>query len=217
MLESRLSGKGKKMKKIDLEKWKRKEHFEYFCSLDDPYWSIVTEVDCTKTFKYTKEHQQSFFLSYLHRILIALNKVEELKMRIVDNEIYCYEQVHASATILREDETFGCCFIDFIEDFDKFQTNARLKIAEIKERTGMCLEEDYRPDQVHFSSIPWHSFSGLTYARSLKPQDSVPKITTGKASGLNEKVTFPIAVQVHHGLVDGLHVSRFLQYLNDIL
>lgn len=205
------------MKIIDLENWKRREHFNYFCSLDDPYWSMVTELDCTRTRRQAKEKGSSFFLSYLHKALLAVMEVEELRLRLVDGQIICYDEIHASATILREDETFGCCFIEFKQDFVEFSENALKMIDEVRKRTGMCLEQDYQLNQIHFSSIPWNVFSGLTYARSLKPQDTVPKMTFGAISEKQGKVTFPLAIQVHHGLVDGLHVARFLKAFQELL
>lgn len=205
------------MKIIDLENWKRKEHFNYFSALDDPYWSMVTELDCTRSRREARAAGQSFFLTYLHRALLATLEVEEFRYRVVDGQIVCYDRLHASATILRDDETFGCCFIEFRQDFAEFAENARRQIELVKNRCGMCLEQDYQLDQIHFSSIPWHSFSGLTYARSLKPQDTVPKITFGALTETAARVTFPVALQVHHGLVDGLHVARFLEALQALL
>ncbi len=203
--------------KIDIENWKRWEHFRYFCSLDDPYWSITTELDCTNTYRRAKERSQSFFLSYLHKALQALHKIEELKMRIVEKDVICYEQIHASATVLRQDETFGCCFIEFEENFTAFAEKASEAIRKTMQTSGMCLEHDYRLNQIHVSSIPWNHFSSLTYAKSLKPQDSVPKITFGKILKAGKKVTFPVAIQVHHGLADGLHVARFLDLYQTLL
>ncbi len=205
------------MKTIDISTWKRKEHFDYFCSLDDPYWSITTELDCTETYKLARSSNSSFFLHYLHRTLKAASKVEELRLRIVDNQVVCYEILHASATVLREDETFGCCFIEFMDDFADFAANARAEIAKTLQTSGMCLENDYKLNQIHVSSIPWCNFSALTYAKALKPQDSVPKITFGKLQTNNEKTSFAVSMQVHHGLVDGLHVARFLQHLQELL
>lgn len=205
------------MKTIDIQTWKRKEHFEFFCGLDDPYWSITTELECTQTYTSSKAMGQSFFLSYLHKSLLAANQIEELKLRIVDKQVVSYEQVHASVTILRPDETFGCCFLEFSSDFSEFCNNASMQIEHTMASTGMCLEQDHLLNQIHYSSIPWCHFSALTYARSLKPQDSVPKITFGKKRKEGESLYFPIAIQVHHGLVDGLHVARFLDLFQSLL
>ena len=198
------------MRVIDIATWKRKEHFDYFCSLDEPYWSMTTEVDCTKAYEDSKRLGHSFFLSCLYSSLTAVHEVEELRMRIAEGQVVCYDEIHASATILRADETFGCCFIEYIKDFRKFAANAVVKIEHTLNTSGMCLEQDYLLNQIHYSSIPWCNFTSLTYARSLKPQDTVPKITFGQRRSVSERYLMPVSIQVHHGLVDGLHVARYL-------
>lgn len=205
------------MKIIDLETWKRREHYLYFCSLDDPYWSMTTALDCTKTYWNSKHRGESFFLNCLHRSLIAVNSVDELKMRINKGQIVCFERVHASATVLRPDETFGCSFIEYVDDFSEFAAAASSSIDKTIASSGMCLEQDYRADQIYYSSIPWQHFSGLTFAKSFKTEDSVPRITFGKMRPENDKLILPIAIQVHHGLADGLHVARFLEHFQNLL
>ena len=201
------------MKKIDIENWNRKEHYNFFSSLDDPYWSITTQLECTHAYNEAKKSGTSFFLKYLHSTLWAVNEIEALKMRIVDDEIHCYDTINASATILRDDETFGCCFIEYTTDFNQFESNAQKQIAKTKCRQGMCLEMDYMLNQIHFSTIPWVKFSALTYAKSLSTQDTVPKITFGKYYKENNKMLIPISVQVNHALVDGIHVAKLLDKL----
>ncbi len=199
------------MRIIDYQNWKRKEHFDFFSNLDDPYWSITTSLDCSSTFSAAKKKKHSFFLSCLHKSLLAANETEEFKLRINNNQIEVHDKLHASATILRDDETFGCCYIKFFEDFILFCENAKKEIEITRSRTGMCLENDIYLNQIHYSSIPWTSFTSLKKKKNIRSQDSVPKITFGKVSEHNEKFLLPVAVQVHHGLVDGLHVARFLE------
>ena len=73
------------MKIIDVENWNRKEHFNFFSKMASPYFGIVTEVNCTKAYDIAKENGYSFFAYYLHKSMIAVNVVEELKYRIVND------------------------------------------------------------------------------------------------------------------------------------
>ncbi|HEY9071317.1 MAG TPA: chloramphenicol acetyltransferase [Candidatus Ozemobacteraceae bacterium] len=205
------------MKYIDIDTWKRKEHFRHFCGLDDPYWGLSTAMDATGAWRAAKEFGGSFFLRYLHASLIAANDVEELRMRILGGKVVCYDRVHGSATVLRPDETFGCCFIEFSEDFPTFAREAAARMAETKARSGMCIDQNDRLDQIYYSSIPWQSFTGLTYSKSLHSEDSVPRITFGKLHLVGDRQMLPVSIQVHHGLVDGLHVARFLDRFQAIL
>ncbi len=205
------------MKFIDFDTWKRKEHFRHFCSLDDPYWSLTTALDCAHARRTAKQAGESFFLRYLHASLVAANRVEELRLRIVDGRVACFDRIHGSATVLRPDETFGCCFIEFFDDFATFAREADKSIEHTRARSGMCIDQNERADQIFYSSIPWHHFTGLTYSKSLRSQDSIPRITFGKAEMNGEKLMLPVSIQVHHGLADGLHVARFLEQFQQVL
>lgn len=198
------------LNKIDVTTWKRREHFEHFSALDDPSWGLVIDVNCTVASQAARSRKSSFFLLCLHAALQATNATPELGYRLVDDEVCCYGPLHASATIMRADETFGCCFIEYIADFKEFAANAREQIELVKARSGMCLENDLRHDQVFFSSLPWLKFSALTFARNLK-DGGIPKFIFGKASEQGNEKLMPVALQVHHGLADGLHVARFFE------
>ncbi|MEO1727250.1 MAG: CatA-like O-acetyltransferase, partial [Bacteroidota bacterium] len=56
-------------------------------------------------------------------------------------------------------------------------------------------------------------FTSISHARSWRTGDSVPKITFGGYRREGEHIQMPVSVEVHHGLMDGLHVARFLERL----
>jgi len=205
-------------KKIDISNWNRKEHFEFFSSFDEPFFGIVAEVDCTKAYIQAKENKHSFFAYYLYRSLQAVNEVEEFKTRISGNDVVVFDEIHAAATIGREDGTFGFSFVHFTSEFKNFQEALKEEVKKVQESTGIRLNEDaIRLDAIHFSTIPWQSFTGLTHSRNFKFQDSTPKITFGKMFLRDGKKIMPVAVNVHHGLVDAFHVSKFLDVFQALM
>lgn len=74
-----------------------------------------------------------------------------------------------------------------------------------------------RNDVIHFSAIPWISFTGLTHARQFKEKDSVPKISVGKYLEQDGKLMMPVAVFANHALVDAYDVHLFLQKLESLM
>ena len=72
-------------------------------------------------------------------------------------------------------------------------------------------------DMIHFTTLPWVSFTSFAQARKFNPEDSVPKIAFGKFTKESERVLLPISVEVHHALVDGLHVGRYIARLEEAL
>ena len=199
------------MKKIDINNWKRKEHFNFFSKMASPFFGIVTEVDCTACYEYSKESGKSFFASYLHKSMIAVNTVEELKYRIVDDEIVVFDKINAGTTIGREDGTFGFVFMNFSDDFDAFNAKLQKEIEAVKNSTGLRLNnDDLNTDLIRHSTIPWYSFSGLLHPTNFDQKESVPKITFGKFTIREGRKMLPVSIEAHHGLVDGLHLANYL-------
>jgi len=206
------------MKELNINTWNRKEHFEFFSQFDEPFFGIVTEVDCTQAYHTAKKEGISFFASYLHKSLIAANRVKEFRYRIQGEKIIVYEEVHASTTILRSDDTFGFTFVPFNANFDEFNKNLRSEIMAVQNSTGLRFIECSKDiNQIHYSSFPWSKITGLTHARNFKFVDSCPKITFGKIVEQNKKKMISVSVNAHHGLVDGYHVSQFLKYFQELL
>lgn len=206
------------MKIIDQTTWKRKEHFEFFSKFEEPFFGIVSEIDCTKAMLKAKESRSSFFATYLYKSLKAVNSVEELRSRVVDEKVVVYEMVHASSTIAREDETFAFSFVKYSEDFNRFEKALKREIKEVQNSTGLRLSEGaIRHDVIHYSSAPWFKFTGLSHARSFTLPDSSPKITFGKIFTKDNHKLMPVSINAHHGLVDGIHVAKYLELFQQLM
>lgn len=206
------------MKLVDVESWNRKEHFEFFSKMASPYFGIVTEVDCTVAYKKAKEVGISFFASYLHKSMMAVNRVDELKYRIIDGKVYQFDKVNAGATIGRDDGTFAFIFVNFSENFETFNTELQKEVVAVKNSTGLRLNgDDVKKDLIRHSTIPWTSFTGLLHPTNFDKTESVPKITFGKFSVREGRKFLPVSVEAHHGLLDGFHVAKYLQEFQNLL
>jgi chloramphenicol O-acetyltransferase type A len=207
------------MKKVvDIEHWNRKEHFEFFINFDEPFWGTTVNVDVTNVYKHSKESAASFFSAALYRILKALNEIQAFRLRIENNVLYEYDTIHASATIGREDNTFGFSFIEFIDDYTAFENGVKKEIARIKESTGLAMtDKTERFDTIHFSALPWLKFTSLSHARQFSYKDSVPKMSTGKIYSEGGKYFMPLSLHAHHSLIDGYHAGLFFKRLEELL
>jgi chloramphenicol O-acetyltransferase type A len=206
------------MKKVDLQSWNRKEHYEFFSQFDEPFYGLNTEIDCTKAYLFCKETNNSFFAWYLHKSLLAVNGIEEFRLRIVDKQVVLFDGIHASTTIGREDGTFGVTFVPFSKDFETFRLSLNEEIAGVKNSTGMRLNAHaQRCDVIHYSSIPWVKFTGLTHPRRYGNDESEPKISFGKIYLKDGKWFMPVSVYVHHGLADGYHIAKYLDLFQGMM
>lgn len=205
-------------KELNIIDWNRREHFEFFMNCDEPFFGIVTEIDCTQAYKKAKAEGDSFFASYLHKSLVAINSVEELRYRVHDNKVYIYDQIHASSTVARADGTFGFTFIPFTPNFESFNAILQEEIKEVQEGSGLRFMDKAKiANTVHYSSLPWTKITSLSHARNFKVEDSSTKITFGKMFVENGKKKMAVAIHAHHALADGWHVSKFLEQYQELL
>ena len=203
---------------IDLASWNRREHFTFFSAFEEPFFGLVATVDCTRALAEAKRLGVPFFLYYLHAALQAVNQVEALRYRIEDGQVYCYDRIHASATIGRPDHTFGFSFIEQHDELAAFVPSATAEIAAVQASQGLRLNDQTgRPDVIHFSALPWVRFTGLSHARSFSYPDSCPKISVGQAYAEGAATLMPVSVNAHHGLADGYHVGLFLAAFQELL
>jgi chloramphenicol O-acetyltransferase type A len=65
------------------------------------------------------------------------------------------------------------------------------------------------------TAIPWVSFTGFMHPMQLHPADSIPRFAWGKFFQEGDQLKMPLSVQGHHALLDGYHVGKFYQLVQD--
>ncbi|MGB3798406.1 MAG: chloramphenicol acetyltransferase [Lewinella sp.] len=193
---------------LDLEGWNRREHYAFFREFEEPFFGITTRVDCTAAYEQSRERGQSFFLTYLHAVMKAVNEVEAFRYRIRGEQVVIHDSVHASATINRPDGTFDFSRIPFRTDFVEFAQGAQREIDRIAATSGLNVGVA-GDDVIHFSAVPWVDFTALSHARQFRHPDSCPKISVGKMTRRDGSLQMPVSVHGHHALLDGREVGDF--------
>lgn len=203
-------------RKLDLENWNRKEHFSFFKQMEEPFFGVTVPIDCTKAYAKSKALGISFFSYYLHKTLVAVNSIECFRYRIIEDNVYIFDRIDVSATILREDKTFAFSLMEFDENLTEFAEITKKEIARIQETTGL-ITRDFEINLIHFSALPWVNFTSYSHARSFTFPDSCPKISFGKMMDENGVKTMNMAVHVHHALIDGYDVGVFIERFQDLM
>src|SRR5688500_14854938 len=93
---------------IDLDAWKRRDHYRWFSKYDRPFFSVTVDVDVTAAWNASREGgAPSFFLGSLFLMLRAANDVEAFRLRLRARGVWRHDRVAVGPTIMRADETFG--------------------------------------------------------------------------------------------------------------
>ncbi len=207
------------MKYIDLENWKRKEHFEFFHRMDYPQFNICMDLDVSNLLKFVKQKELSFYYSMIYIATTVINQVENFKYRIRDDKVVLHDKIHPSFTDMNKDEDddlFKMVSLDLTDDIYEFEKIA--KQTSLKQKDYFVPEKLIgRDDLIYITCIPWISFTHISHTISLNKNDSVPRISWGKYYKKGEKTLLPFSVQANHSFIDGFHVGKYIEKLQTFI
>jgi chloramphenicol O-acetyltransferase type A len=63
--------------------------------------------------------------------------------------------------------------------------------------------------------MTWVSFTQISHPLPLNPPDSFPRITWGKFFDQGQQRLMPLSLLANHALVDGLHVGKFFELVQE--
>jgi chloramphenicol O-acetyltransferase type A len=204
------------MKTLDIESWERKNHYNYFKSLDYPHFSICANVDITNFMKFIKNKGYLFFTAFLYVSTKAANDIKEFRYRIREDQVVEHEVVSPSFTLMTSKDVFSFCAVRFTNDFHLFINNTAAQIEKVKNLVNIE-DEPGKDDLLYVTSIPWVSFTNITHPIHMNPVDSIPRISWGKYFEENGRIKLPLSIQVHHALVDGVHVGEYYKLVQEML
>lgn len=204
------------MRYIDMKTWSRRRHFELFMGFDHPQAGLTANVDLTAFHPFVKQREYSVTVAIVYVLSRAANAIPEFRYRIRGGDVVEHEIVHPSFTVLADEDLFGFCTLDYIEDFSEFAVKAEERIARVRENPTLG-DKPGHDDLLYMTAIPWVSFTGLLHPLDLDPGDSVPRIAWGKFFEEGKSLKMPLGVQAHHALMDGIHMGRFYAMVQDYL
>lgn len=205
------------MKYITFENEHRKKHFDFFNGMNHPHFNITANVDVTATLNYFKTHSIPTTFALVYLLSKAANDLKEFRWRIRDNKVVEHDKVNPSFSVPTNDaDVFSFCTVPYHPKAKAFISKAE-EISEAMKTNPSFEDEEGRDDYLFMSAIPWVSFTSMQHAMHYHPHDSVPRISWGKFFTQNGKTFMPLAVQVHHALVDGRHVGHYFENVETAL
>jgi chloramphenicol O-acetyltransferase type A len=196
---------------IDLDAWKRRDHYLWFRRYERPFFSVTVEVDVTSAWNASRKRgAPSFFLTSVFFMLRAANDVEAFRLRLRRRGVWRHDSVAVGPTIKRSDDTFGFTRLEPASTLKQFATRGEAAIADAARQGGLKSPGKANDDIVFQSVLPWLRFTAFTNAMPGKG-DSIPRIVFGRCAREGRRMKMPVAVEVHHALVDGVDVASFFE------
>ena len=209
---------------IDMQTYPRKQHFEHFLAMDNPFTSITIKVDITDWLVWQKSSGHPFFLCFQYAVTQAANQVAAFRQRIKDGGIVEYDFCNPSYTVGLPDGTYRYCLVHADQPLESYLEEGKRKQEEAL-KTETLKEEGDVLGHLFTTCVPWFSFTGLDmpwpgtsfsnpnigwgrYEREIRLVREYGEIVD------KEIVTIPVVIMVNHALVDGKHIADFIENLN---
>lgn len=197
--------------KVDYASWKRREVYEFFSSMSDPFFSVTFKVDVTTLYEYVKKRKLSFYYGLVYLCTEAINEVEGFMYVPKGEEIFKLSHRKPSFTDLRRgEEQFYIVTMPLEEGIDAFCEAAKRK-SEMQE--GFIDMAGQSDDLIYISCLPWLEMTAFTNERDFNKDDAVPRVTWGKYVEENGRKILHLSLELNHRLVDGYHVGKFSEIL----
>jgi chloramphenicol O-acetyltransferase type A len=195
---------------LDIPSWKRREHFELFRGMAQPFFSVAVDVDVTALYGRSRAKDgPSFFVTSLFNVMRAARETPAFCLRARGDRVWVHHALHMSTTVMRDDDTFAFAVFAPHESLVAFDESARVEIERARRATSLTIPTG--DDIVYHSTLPWLRFTA--FKNALGGTDTIPRVVFGKRFRDGDRWRMPVAVEVHHALVDGLDVARFIERL----
>ena len=202
------------MHRIDLENWERREIYEFFSPLSDPFYSVCFRLDVTELRRCCKERGLSFYYAMIWLVTRAVNDTEAFLCTIENGEVFQLDERLPSFTDRGADEKyFHIVTMPCGGDPAAFCAAAKEKSRAQK---GFIDYQAEGKNLVYLSALPWLDLTALTNERDLDPDDAIPRIAWGKYVEENGRLKMGMSVEVNHRFVDGADIGAFARRLEEL-
>lgn len=200
---------------IDRSTWKRKEYFNHYLSDVPCTYSMTVRLDITEL----REKRVSLYPTMLYLIACVVNRHEEFRTALDDNgEVGVYDYLSPCYTVFhKESETFSNLWTTYSPNYKQFCANYENDIQEYGSINRMTAKPNAPENTFPVSMIPWSSFEGFNLNLQKGYSYLLPIFTMGRFEVVNGRCLLPLAVQVHHAICDGFHLSRFINELQEMI
>ena len=186
-----------------------------FINFQSARYSMSARINVEKLWNWCHENGKSFFIMSLGCLMNAVNSVDELKRRIIDNKAVEFDYLDGVTPIMNEDEGIYCemkvktpqefeniiQWHDYVKDLSEDILSGKIESFFIE------MEKRDLTNIANFSCIPWVDFDMITNC-TVKGKAIQPLITWGK---VNENFEMSVSITVSHIFVNGRELGYFYE------
>lgn len=201
-------------KEVNEKNWKRALHCQIFRNSIEPAFCVTFELDITNFLIKVKEKKLSFTMALIYAVSKCANDIEEFRYRFVDGKVVIFDRIDTAFTYLnKETELFKVVNVEMKDTLEEYVVVATEAAINQKEYFTGPLGNDV----FQFSPLPWVSYTHISHTISGKKDNATPLFDWGKYFKKDGKIILPFSVQAHHSFVDGIHIGKLADSLQNYL
>lgn len=199
---------------IDESTWKRAAHCAVFRNCVEPSFCVTFDLDVTKFYREIKKKGSSFTFALIYIVTECANQIEDFRYRFLDGKVVLFDKIDTAFTYLdKQTELFKVVNVPFEGSIEEYCQAARQKAEAQKEYFTGPLGNDV----FQFSPMPWVTYRHISHTNSGKKDNATPLFDWGKFYEKDGRLLLPFSVQVHHSFVDGVHIGKLVEKLQEKL
>lgn len=203
------------MRKVNKDTWSRRDIFDFFSKISNPFYSVTFNVDVTEAYAYAKRSGLSFYYALVYLVTKAINSVEAFRYGIVDGELVLFDERSPSFTDLKKSsESFHIVTMPCVGDIADFCFDAKRRSTE--QTTFLSVDRE-GADLIYISCLPWVELTALTNERDFDPDDAIPRISWGKYYERDGRKILGMSLELNHRFTDGVHIGKFAEALQNLI
>lgn len=203
------------MKFIDYNKWDRKDIFEFFSGIPDPFYMVTYKEDVTELRDYVKKHNLSFYLAMTYVICRSINDVDAFHYCLHDQKIAYLPERRPSFTDLEKgSDHFKIVNEDLGDDLVSFVRRAKEKSMNQKD---FLIPSEEGDNLIYITCLPWLKLTALHNEGLSDKDDSIPRVSWGQYEEEKGRTVIGLSFEVNHRFIDGVHLGQVHQNFRNYL
>jgi chloramphenicol O-acetyltransferase type B len=153
-------------------------------------------------------------MALIYAVSKCANDIEEFRYRFVDGKVVIFNRIETAFTYLnKETELFKVVNVEMKYTLEEYVVAATKVATNQKEYfTGPLGNGVFQ-----FSPLPWVTYTHISHTNSGKKDNATPLFDWGKYFKKDGKIILPFSVQVHHSFIDGIHIGKLTDSLQNYL
>ena len=200
------------MKKIDLKRWARRSHYEWFSAFADPTFSMNVRMDITALLTFCEHMRCSSFATVMYFVCTCLDEIPAFRLRTRAGEVVELDGANAAYTAMSNTGHFVNCRASLAVGYEAF-------VCEVRANQEKLEKDNYQQKQfndisivndIYCSCVPWVDFLSVTQPIPDHVTDnmSIPRVCWGKYSYEENGTFMTLNLTANHALVDGQEMAE---------